>query len=269
VDFSGEVSSAVRLSDGAIVVVDAVEGVCNQTHTVLRQAWEDKVKPVLVINKLDRLITELQLSPEEAYQQLRHTLESVNVIMATLFAEEFLRNEREADPKEAVHSQQLLVDEGILTEAEVDDSEVYFSPERGNVLFACAKYGWGFRIQHFAEIYAKRLQMKRDVLVKCLWGEYFFCAKEKTIKRTSNGGKYPRMFVQFILQNLWHVFKVVREERSREQTEKVLKVLGIKIADREMRFFDSPATTYTGNLEMKLVTAICKQWLPLSSALIR
>ena len=61
VDFSSEVSTAVRLCDGAIVVVDVVEGVCAQTKVVLRQAWLEHIRPVLVFNKIDRLITEMKM----------------------------------------------------------------------------------------------------------------------------------------------------------------------------------------------------------------
>lgn len=70
VDFSSEVSTAVRLCDGAIVVVDVVEGVCAQTKVALQQAWVENIKPILVLNKLDRFIMELKLSPLDAYYKL-------------------------------------------------------------------------------------------------------------------------------------------------------------------------------------------------------
>lgn len=74
VDFCSEVSSGVRLSDGAVVLVDACEGVHIQTHAVLRQAWLERLTPCLVLNKLDRLILELKLTPLEAYNRMKVTL---------------------------------------------------------------------------------------------------------------------------------------------------------------------------------------------------
>ena len=85
VDFSSEVSTASRLCDGAVVLVDAVEGVCSQTVAVLRQSWVEHIKPILVINKMDRLITELQMGPGEAYIHLRNLLEQVNAVMGSFY----------------------------------------------------------------------------------------------------------------------------------------------------------------------------------------
>ena len=75
IDFSSEVSTAVRLSDGCLIVVDVVEGVCPQTKAVLKQAWLEQLKPVLVLNKIDRLITEKKMTKVEVYQRLTQILE--------------------------------------------------------------------------------------------------------------------------------------------------------------------------------------------------
>lgn len=89
VDFSSEVTAALRITDGALVVVDCVEGVCVQTETVLRQALGERIRPVMTVNKLDRCFLELMADPEEAYGGFRRVIESANVIMAT-YADDLL-----------------------------------------------------------------------------------------------------------------------------------------------------------------------------------
>ena len=75
VDFSNEVSSALRMSDGGLVIVDVSEGVSPQTHTVIKQAWAEKVKLCLVLNKIDRLIVERGMDGSAIYQTLVQTVE--------------------------------------------------------------------------------------------------------------------------------------------------------------------------------------------------
>ena len=84
IDFCSEVSSAARLSDSALILVDAVEGVHIQTHAALRQAFIERLQPCLVLNKIDRLITELSLTPDEAYARLHRIISDVNSIYSAL-----------------------------------------------------------------------------------------------------------------------------------------------------------------------------------------
>ncbi|GGN98270.1 translation elongation factor aEF-2 [Haloarcula pellucida] len=113
VDFGGDVTRAMRAVDGALVVVDAVEGAMPQTETVLRQALREGVKPTLFINKVDRLISELQEGPEEMQQRLLAVIQDVN---------ELIRG---------------------MTE-EMDDVEDWtVSVEEGTVGFGSALYKWG------------------------------------------------------------------------------------------------------------------------------
>lgn len=83
VDFSSEVTAALRVTDGALVVVDTVEGVCVQTETVLRQAMAEKIRPVLMVNKIDRSIMELKMNGEEMYQNFVKVVDCVNVVIST------------------------------------------------------------------------------------------------------------------------------------------------------------------------------------------
>ncbi len=89
VDFTGQVTRALRAIDGVVVVVDAVEEVMVQTETVTRQAMEERVRPVLFINKVDRLIRELKLSPEEVQAKLLRIIRDFNNLIDTYGEPEF------------------------------------------------------------------------------------------------------------------------------------------------------------------------------------
>lgn len=91
VDFGGDVTRAMRAVDGAVVVVCAVEGIMPQTETVLRQALKENVKPVLFINKVDRLINELKLEPDELQKRF------INIYME---ANKLIKNMAPEDKKE-------------------------------------------------------------------------------------------------------------------------------------------------------------------------
>jgi len=89
VDFGGDVTRAMRAVDGALVVVDAVEGTMPQTETVVRQALRENVKPALFINKVDRLINELQEGPEEMQERLQAVIRDVNELIRGMAEEKY------------------------------------------------------------------------------------------------------------------------------------------------------------------------------------
>ncbi len=119
VDFGGDVTRAMRAVDGALVVVDAVEGAMPQTETVLRQALREGVKPALFINKVDRLINELQEGPEEMQKRLVDVISDVN---------ELIR--------------------GMTEEKDYDWT---VSVEDGTVAFGSALYKWGVSMPSMEE----------------------------------------------------------------------------------------------------------------------
>jgi elongation factor 2 len=89
VDFTGKVTRSLRMIDGAIVVVDAVEGVMTQTETVLRQALEERIRPLLFINKVDRLIKELRMGSDEIKQRFVEIIKEINGMIETYAEPEF------------------------------------------------------------------------------------------------------------------------------------------------------------------------------------
>ncbi len=121
VDFGGDVTRAMRAVDGALVVVDAVEGAMPQTETVLRQALREGVKPALFINKVDRLISELREGPEEMQQRLLGVIRAVN---------ELIRG---------------------MTEDMDDVDDWTVSVEDGTVAFGSALYKWGVSLPSMQE----------------------------------------------------------------------------------------------------------------------
>lgn len=89
VDFGGDVTRAMRAVDGCIIVVDSVEGVMPQTETVIRQALRERVKPVLFINKVDRLINELKLNEDEMQKRFVRIITDVNKLLVKYSPNEF------------------------------------------------------------------------------------------------------------------------------------------------------------------------------------
>lgn len=89
VDFGGHVTRAMRAVDGVVLVVDPVEGIMPQTETVLRQALQERAKPVLFVNKTDRLLSELRLTQEQTMERLLKLINDINTMIRNFAPEEF------------------------------------------------------------------------------------------------------------------------------------------------------------------------------------
>jgi len=274
IDFSSEVSTASRLCDGAVVLVDAVEGVCSQTVTVLRQTWTEKLKPLLVINKMDRLITELKMTPGEAYIHLSKLLEQVNAVLGSFFQGERMeedlnwRQRMEERVTAAASKDTKLTDQQTETDElefqERDDEELYFAPEKNNVIFGSAIDGWAFTVRQFASLYEKKLGIKRNVLEKVLWGSFYLDPKTKKVlgPKHLKGRALKPLFVQLVLDQIWAVYSATAGGDSGKGDpallEKITKSLNLTVAPHIMRSRDPRL----------LLTTVFSSWLPLSTALL-
>jgi elongation factor 2 len=173
VDFTGKVTRALRVIDGAVVVVDAAEGIMAQTEIVTRQALEERVCPVLFINKVDRLITELQLSEEQIQRRLDQIISSFNDLI------------------------ELYAQTPFKTQWKIHASH-------GNVAFGSALHGWGFTLNmakqkgaKFSDIikaYAEGVQgeLKKNLPV-------YEAVFEMAIKTVPN----PRMAQAYRIEEIW------------------------------------------------------------------
>merc|ERR1712215_178860 len=193
VDFSSEVTAALRVTDGALVVVDCVSGVCVQTETVLRQAIAERIRPVLFMNKMDRALLELQLDQEELYQTFQRIVENVNVIVAT-----------------------YCDDDGPMGIVRVDVNN-------GSVGFGSGLHGWAFTLKQFAGMYASKFGVETDKMMKKLWGENFFNPKTKKWQK-EKAEDSKRSFCMYILDPIYMVFDAIMNFKK-EQTEKLLAKL--------------------------------------------
>jgi len=205
VDFSSEVTAALRVTDGALVVVDYVEGVSVQTDTVLRQALAEKIMPVLMVNKIDRGILELQVDGETMYQNFLRVIENVNVIVATY---------------ESEGGEQLQVD-----------------PCKGTVAFGSALFGWAFTTTHFAKTYSKKFGIERSKMMEKLWGDNYFDAKAKKWKNHSEAddkSTLKRCFVQFIMAPVIKLCKAAMNNEV-DNVSKMATNLGISMKSDELK----------------------------------
>lgn len=235
VDFSSEVTAALRVTDGALVVVDYVEGVCVQTETVLRQALQELIKPVLIINKVDRAFFELKHDAETIYQNFQRVIENANVIISTYQKSELM-----------------------------GDCQV--CPSNGLVAFGSALQGWGFTVSIFARMYADKFKQEPKKLLSKLWGNNYFNPKtskwvtDSVVEAEGEGGskELKRAFCQFILEPVMKLAHSVMDGQ-REIYEPMLKKLGVEVTAEDYEKFTTAKA---------LLKRIMQKWINASEALL-
>jgi elongation factor 2 len=200
VDFSSEVTAALRVTDGALVVVDTIDGVCVQTETVLRQAIGERVKPVLMVNKVDRALLELQLPAEELYQAFCRSIESVNVIVA-------------------------MYNDEALGDVQVD-------PTKGTVAFGSGLHQWAFTLKRFAKTYGAKFGVPEDKMMEKLWGDWYFDAERKVWTTANKNNKLERAFCQFIASPITNLFTAIMNDKH-QKVAKMLKAIGVELKGEE------------------------------------
>lgn len=164
------------------MIVDTVEGVCVQTETVLRQAMQERIKPVLMINKVDRAIYELKLSGEEIYQQFQKVIDKVNVVMSNYQCE--------------------------------DMGEQECNPTVGNVVFGAGKDQWAFSLTTFARMHEKELGISQEILVEKLWGDHYYDPETRKFigePHSQSGKSLKRAFVEFIMEPICQLTRSILE----------------------------------------------------------
>lgn len=242
VDFSSEVTAALRVTDGALVVVDTIEGVAVQTGTVLRQAMAERVRPVLMVNKVDRALLELQLTGEEIYQNMRSAIENVNI---------------------------------IIDSYRFGDTNWQVDPTHGTVAFGSGLHQWGFTLKVFARVYASKFNTTEQKMVDKLWGDWVFVAgtdgaASKWVNSptvNTNGGVdaasgCKRSFVSFIMDPIMGMFKAIMDnELNKKGVPKAFNMaqnVGVNLTEEEKK-------TLTGK---QLLKRVMQKWIPAADAIL-
>lgn len=203
VNFSDEVTAAMRLSDGVVLFVDVSEGVMLNTEQLLKHALQEQMAVTVCINKIDRLILELKLPPNDAYYKIRHVIDEIN---------------------------------GLISTYSSSEKVPIVSPVLGNVCFASSQYSFCFTLASFAKVYAEQYGDTfnyRSFATK-LWGDVYLNQKTRKFEKKAPQTNSQRSFVEFILEPLYKIFsQVVGDVDS--TLPKALDELDIYVSKEEMK----------------------------------
>ncbi|KAG5673773.1 hypothetical protein PVAND_003793 [Polypedilum vanderplanki] len=200
VNFSDEVTAAMRMVDGVVLFVDAAEGVMLNTERLLKHAIQEKLAITVCINKIDRLILELKLPPQDAYFKLKHIIDEINGLI-TLYG----------------------------------NTNPQLSPIIGNVCFASSQYGFCFTLKSFAKLYTDTFPgVSTTEFARRLWGDMYFNSKTRKFSKKPAHNSAPRSFIEFILEPIYKLFAQVVGDVDGTLAD-TLAELNIRITKEEMK----------------------------------
>ena len=203
VNFVDEVAASIRLADGVVLVVDVVEGVQANTEQIIKHAVLEDLPLTLVVNKMDRLILELKLPPNDAYFKLKHVIEEVNTIIENILPGQGERRR--------------------------------LSPEKGNVGFASSSMNWCFTLQSFARMYADNYpSLDSTEFAARLWGDIFYNPQSRKFTRKGVEENAKRSFVKFVLEPIYKLYSHTLSE-SPEDLKQTLASVGVNLKPSQLK----------------------------------
>lgn len=211
VNFHDESVAALRAVDGALIMLDAVEGIMMHTEMVVKQAISEGLPITMIINKVDRLIIELKLPPRDTYYKLLHLVESMNELIATVSNGTY---------------PQLL-------------------PSKNNVVFASSQHGWCFTLKSFAQLYQEQLcenglngdHIPDTDLSLRLWGDAYWDPTTRTFHQSSRSCSTPgieRTFCTLVLGPIYKLYTACLAEHP-HQVHQLLQHVGVRLTKDQLR----------------------------------
>jgi elongation factor 2 len=239
-DHPTDATATLHMTDGALFVVDCVDGVVGQTEALLREAMSERVRPCLMVNNVDRALFELQHSGEEIYQNMSIAIENVNV---------------------------------IIESCKFQDRDWQVVPCRGNVAFGSSLHQWGFTLQTFAKVYASKFSIPEEKMAEKLWGDWVFATNDgknrwinsnsvNTNRGVDRDSGAKRAFVAFIMDPIIGMFQAVMnnelDEKGVPKVFDMAQAVGVSLSEDIIK-----ATTKDA-----LLTFIMQKWLPVAEAVL-
>jgi U5 small nuclear ribonucleoprotein component len=198
-DFISETKAAMEISDGVLFVLDVVEGLTIDGKRILKEIIKKQLDVIYVINKIDRLVLDLRIPPDDAYLKIHTLIEEVNA---------FLREENQ----DCFVAKELNPGNYFKQDDECDFSRKSYRMRmtKPNVLIASGKYNILFSLRCFSEIYFHDMQkqISLELGTKLLWGDVYYntLTGEYLDKQKAKNLNLKRTFVEFVMEPLYKIF---------------------------------------------------------------